>query len=187
MRHLYIHKRMRGRFFLTLGLTMFLLLLAACGTNAVTSTGAGGPGTTATASVGGSTATAPAGATNTPTNQSSAQKCGTVHASRLMVVPADQNRAQGIEDCFWNAYQQCHSATMGYSVAGLDTATIHNFSLNSQNGKCVITDTLQTIVEPRSPQTAGNYTCGGLTRKIDGLHFLACGKEGNVVVPTAAQ
>ena len=185
MRHLYIHRRMRGRFFLALSLTVFLLLLAACGTNAVTGTGAAGPGTTTTASAGGSTASATAGVTNTPTQPSSTQNCGTVHASRLMVVPIDQDRAKGIESCFWQAYQQCHRATMGYTKAGLDTATIHTFSLDSQNGKCVITDALQSIVEPRAPQAAISYTCAGLTRQTDGLHFLACGKEGTILVPTA--
>ncbi len=179
MRHTYIYKRMRGRFFLTLSLTMFLLLLTACGTNTVMSTGAGGPGATATTSAGGST-----GGTNTPP-QSSAQNCGTVHASRLMIVPTDQDRARDIETCFWQEYQQCHSATMGYSQAGLDTATIHTFSLNNQAGQCVVIDKLQSIVEPRAPQAAGSYTCTGLTRQADGLHFLACGKEGNILVPTA--
>ncbi len=183
MRHLYIHRRLRGRFFLTLGLAVFLLLLAACGTNAVTSTGTSGPGTTATTGAGESTPTATAGATNTPTAQPQARNCGVVHATRLLVVPADQDRAKGVEDCFWQAYQQCHPATMGYSKASLDTATIHTFSLQSQGGKCVIDDALQNIVEPRPPQPAGNYTCAGLTRQSDGLHFLACGKEGNILVP----
>lgn len=185
MRRRYIQRRLGGRFFLTLSLALFLFLLAACGTNALTSTGAGGPGTTATTGAGESTPTATAGATKTPVQQPPAQNCGTVHTTRLLIVPTDQDRAQGIENCFWQAYQQCRPATMGYSQASLDTATIHNFSLKSQNGRCVITDALQHLIAPRAPQPAGSYTCASLTRQTDGLHFLACGKEGNILVPSA--
>jgi len=184
MKRRYVQRRLGGRFFVTLSLALFLLLLAACGTNALTSTGAGGPESTATTGSGGSTSTATARTTRTPIQQPPAQNCGTVHTTRLLIVPADQDRAQGIENCFWQAYQQCRPATMGYSQASLDTTTIHTFSLKSQSGKCVITDVLQRLSAPRAPQSAGSYTCASLTRQTDGLHFLACGKEGNILVPS---
>jgi hypothetical protein len=144
-------------------LLLFLLLLSACGTNAGTTTGSG------------------SGAT--PTATPLTQHCGTVHTMRELVVPADQDLAKGVENCFWQAYQQCRPATLVYSQIGVDAGLIHNFSLKSQNGKCMITDALQHIIAPRPPQTAGTYTCASLTQQSDGLHFLACTTEGDVLVP----
>lgn len=149
------------------GLVLLLLLLAACGANAGgTTTGSGGTPT----------------ATSTPLPT---QHCGIVHAQRLQVVPADKNLARGVENCFWQAYQQCHPATMTYSQGNLDTVMLHTFSLKSQGGQCVVIDTAQRAVLPRPPQTIGTYTCTGLAQQPDGLHFTNCGNEGNVLVPTA--
>lgn len=155
---------------LTISLVFLLTLLAACGTNGSTTTGSGAtnPGTTPTA-------------TKVPITQN----CGVVHTMRLQVVPADTNLAKGAENCFWQAYQQCHPAKLLFAQNDLDTGTIHNFSLKSENGKCVITDALQRFIAPRPPQSAGNYTCVGLAQQSDGLHFQACGSLGNVLVPVA--
>ena|SRR5258708_916001 len=151
------------RRFLMIGLALLLFLLAACGTQASTITGSNNPVATAT----------------TP----STQPCGTVHTIRLQVVPADQKSVKSVEDCFWQAYQQCYPATLVYSQASVDTAMIHTFSLKSQNGKCAITDALQRVNFPHSPQSVGNYACTGLTQQPTGLHFLACDNEGDVLVP----
>jgi predicted small lipoprotein YifL len=160
---------------LTLGLTLLLIVLAACGTDAGSTTTGNGSGTAAS----GTTTTA--AVTGAPTTQN----CGIVHTSRLQVVPADRDHAKGAEDCFWQAYQQCHPAKLTYSQASLDTAVIHTFSLKSQNGQCVITDALQHQVMPRAPSPAGSFTCTGMTRQNDGLHLTACGSEGNLMVPDA--
>src|SRR2546430_14222201 len=120
MRH--VHSRvLTGHVFslmLTMSMVFFLLLVAACGTNA---------GSTTTGS----------GSAASPTAPLTTQKCGVVHSMRLNVVPADQNLAKGVEDCFWHAFQQCRPATMTYSQSDLDTGTLHNFSLNNENGKCL--------------------------------------------------
>lgn len=155
---------------LALSLMFLLVFLAACGANGSTTTGSGStnPGTTATA-------------TKVPTTQN----CGVVHSMRLNIVPADTKLAKGVENCFWQAYQQCHPAKMLYAQNDLDAGSIHNFSLKSQNGTCIITDALQHFVAPRPPQAVATYTCAGLTQQSDGLHFQACGSEGNILVPTA--
>lgn len=155
---------------LTIGLVLCLVLLAACGTNAGTTTTTGSSGVTTTT-------------TNTPLVT---VQCGAVHTMRLLVVPADKDRVKGVEDCFWQAYQQCHPATLIYAQNNLDTGTIHNFSLKSENGQCVITDGVQHVIAPHPPQSTTNYTCTGLTRQNDGLHFLSCGEVGNVLVPEAS-
>lgn len=155
-----------------------LTLLVACGTN--------GGATTTTTGSGNNTITISSGATTqapAPTKPLATQNCGTVHTMRLLVVPADANLAKGVENCFWQAFQQCHPATLVYAQNNLDTGTIHNFSLKNVNGTCVITDGLQTFIAPRPAQGTTNYTCAGLTQQADGLHFQACGTLGNVLVP----
>ncbi|HEX7734203.1 MAG TPA: hypothetical protein VF458_05060 [Ktedonobacteraceae bacterium] len=154
------------RHFFTAGLVILLFLLAACGTNANTTTT-------------GSNSNNPATTPTTP----ALQHCGIIHAMRMLVVPADESNAKKVEDCFWQAYQHCNPATMVYSQGGVDTATIHTFSLKSQNGGCVVTDALQHQVVPRPAQSAGNHVCSGLQQQTDGLHFLSCAGEGDVVVP----
>lgn len=176
-RHVYASRRC----FLTTGLILLLLVLAACGTNNVTTTSNSGPGTTPPVRVTGATPTI--SVTHTPGEQPPAQNCGAVHSTSLRVVPPDQDLTKGIEDCFWQAYQHCHLATLTYSQTSVDTAVIHTFSLKSQHGECVITDALQHVIVPHSPRSAGSYVCRRLTQQTDGLHFLACGTEGNVLVP----
>src|SRR5260370_32770456 len=85
---------------LTISLICILLLLAACGYNN------GGPITTTGS--GGNTAPTVVGTPKTLATQ----KCGIVHTMRLLIVPADVGHVKGMEDCFWQAYQQCHPATL---------------------------------------------------------------------------
>lgn len=153
------------RHFLMAGLSLAFLLffLAACGANVGATTGSNSPGATVT--------------------ELPVKHCGTVHTLRQLVVPADQKSVKNVEDCFWQAYQQCYPATLVYSQGGVDTATVYTFSLKSQNGKCVIADALQHVVFPHSPTSGVNGTCTGLTQQTDGLHFLACNNEGDVLVP----
>jgi hypothetical protein len=148
---------------LVLGL---LLFLSACGTNGGTSTGSNGPEVA-----------------STPVKQPVTQSCGTVHTLGQHVISADQNLAKSAEDCFWQAYQQCHPATLIYSQASIDTTTLHTFFLKSLNGKCMITDALQHRTLPRSLQPAKNYTCTRLAQQTDGLYFFTCEDEGTVLVP----
>ena len=162
-----------NRYILAIGLALLLMLLAACGANA-----------TGTTTPGSGTSTPPVSATNTPAKPLATQHCGVVHTLRLQVVPADKSHADGVENCFWQAYQKCNPATLVYSQGNLDTVVLHNFSLKSQNGQCVITDAVQRSVVPRPPQTVGNYTCSNLLRQRDGLSFATCGSEGNVLVPS---
>jgi hypothetical protein len=147
-----------------------LMLLAACGTNV------GTPSTTTTGSNG--------GVTLAPTPTLATQNCGTVHTMRLLIVPTDTDRAKGVENCFWQAFQQCHPATLVYAQNNLDTGTIHNFSLKNVNGSCTITDGVQNFIAPRPAQKATNVTCTGLTQQTDGLHFHGCGESGDVLVPS---
>lgn len=160
-----------------------LTLLVACGTNAGTSatTGHGGAVTTNTST----TTVSNTGTTSGAPTGLAVQSCGTVHTMRLLIVPADKDLAKGVENCFWQAFQQCQAATMIYAQNELDTGTIHHFSLQRVNGSCVITDGVQHFIAPRPAQGTTNYVCAGLTQQADGLHFRACGQLGDVLVPSA--
>ncbi len=152
-------------FFAGLSISLLMLLLSACGYN----------GTTV-----GSQPSTPS--TPTPTHPLQVKNCGSLHTIRLLLVPTDQDLAKQDETCFAQAYAACHPATLVYSQSSLDTGTIHNFSIKNQNGKCTITDMVQTYVAPRSPHTTGIYTCGSLALKADGLYVYSCGTVGDVFV-----
>ncbi len=159
-----------------------LMLLAACGTNVGTTTGSNSNSTPTTSTS--ATATSTASATPAPTKTLAMQNCGTVHTMRLLIVPTDVDHVKGVEDCFWQAFQQCHPATMVYAQNSLDTGIIHSFSLKSVNGACLISDGVQHFMAPHPASAATNYTCAGLTQQTDGLHFRACGEAGDVLVPS---
>lgn len=161
---------LRKRHSLVLGLSVLLLLLAACGTQ-VTGTTSGSSGPTVTPNT-------------TPTT--TAQNCGAVHTMHLLIVPADENKARTVEDCFWQAYRLCHAATLTYVQSSVDTSKIHTFMLKGRSNQCIISDALENQVAPRAPKPIGNYTCAGLTQKNDGLYFNACGSDGNIVVPAGS-
>ncbi len=150
---------------------LLVVLLAACGMNSGTTTGSNGTG-------------AGAGTTPSPTAPLTVQKCGAVHAMRMQVVPNNKEQVKAVEDCFLQAYQQCHPATMTFSQASLDTGVIHTFTVKNDSGKCTITDTVGRYIAPHPPTSTTNYTCTGLVQSTDGLHVLACGSMGNVLVPT---
>ncbi len=166
-----MHTAGNPRFYLIAGLLLCLLFLAACGNSGGTVAG------------GGSTVTPVPGGTATTGPTQGMQNCGSVHSIRQVIIQADKNQAPVTENCFAQAYQHCQSATLVYSASELDTSTIHNFSLKSVNGTCTISDYVQHEIAPHPPQVTGTYTCSSMTMQSDGLHILACGQVGNVVVP----
>jgi hypothetical protein len=137
--------------------SMMLLLLL--GTGCGTSTGMGSPGASLTT-----------------------QQCGSVHAFRSRVTSMDQSMARGVEDCFWQAFQQCQPATMSYTQSDATSGTVHTFSLENQNGRCLVTDSARPFTTHMS-QPAVLSTCAGIQKRADGLRVLSCGKLGNILIP----
>jgi len=82
--------------------------------------------------------------------------------------------AKNYENCFAQAFQHCYAASLHFSVTtGID----RTFRVNDG---CSLSDTVRhTYSNPLD----GTYSCTGLTQKQDGLHFTACGKDGDVFVP----
>ncbi|HZS76605.1 MAG TPA: hypothetical protein VFA41_08310 [Ktedonobacteraceae bacterium] len=159
----------RGSFVRSAGMllvtVLFVLLMAACGTN--TTTGGGQPSNTPTTA---------------PTHP---QNCGSLHKNQLALVQKDKAVAPQDENCFWQAYQQCSPATLTFTQTSIDTGVIHTFTVKNVNGKCTITDSYQHFIAPNPPGKAVDYTCGSMTKESDGLHIASCGQMDTIVIPNA--
>ncbi len=110
------------------------------------------------------------------------QNCGEVHTLNTPFIESGE-KVQQAENCFWQAFQTCSAASLTFETSGTDAGVIHTFTIINNNGKCSISDATQHYIAPNPTQSGPAYTCTGLARQADGLHFLNCGAEGNIVVP----
>ena len=113
------------------------------------------------------------------------QKCGIVQGLARLEVPVDDNGAQQAENCFWQAFQHCRPTTLVFITTSVDTALIRTFTIHNNKGACSISDARQLRVVPNQPSAATTFTCTGLVQQQQGLHFLACGQDGDIVVPVS--
>jgi hypothetical protein len=113
-----------------------------------------------------------------------AQDCGTIEIRVNQVTDAPAARLA--TDCFWQAYQQCATvgqATLAEVVTGIDTVTRRIFTADGAGGTCHLREDIEFRVVPAAPSSRMNM-CTGVMRSADGrLQFLACGDDGNPVVP----
>ncbi|GER91134.1 hypothetical protein KDW_52960 [Dictyobacter vulcani] len=124
-----------------------------------------------------------AGAQNpTPTQTLQVQQCGKVQMTPRGL-PMNAATAKQAATCFWQAYQKCQPATLGFTSPSIDTLAVHTFSIRRNGQSCSVTDAMQHTVVPAKLPTPKTYTCTGVAAKADGLHFSGCGAEGDVVVP----
>jgi hypothetical protein len=126
------------------------------------------------------------GGSATPTATAQAQNCGTI-ATNPRGAPTDLTVALKDEQCFSQAYQQCHNATLVYTLHGVDTTAVHTFTIENHNGQCVILDAMQHSIAPAPLSPATTYQCSGVALQSDGLHITGCGQDGNngtIVVPS---
>ena len=115
--------------------------------------------------------------------QPQVQKCGFVQGyGALKTVPIDTGSAEQAENCFWQAFQSCHPAMLIFVTSSLHATFTHTFSIRNDNGQCSIQDSTSSgsNTSPASPSTT--YTCSGVKRYPRALYFLACGKDGTIVV-----
>jgi hypothetical protein len=117
--------------------------------------------------------------------QTKIKQCGTVSGLGRLEVPVNDIAGERAENCFWQAFQHCQPATLVFFISNVDTSFIRTFTIHNNRGKCSITDARQFRVVPRPPSPALFFTCAGLTRLPDGLRFVACGKDGNIIMPGA--
>ena len=147
-----------------LGSLLVMLMLTACGSN----TNSGGQG-----SQPGPTATTPL----------QTQNCGSLHSNLSGLIQSDKASAMQVENCFFNAYKQCHPATLTYQAVSVDTEVVNHLAVKNKNGSCTLTDAVQHSIAPHPLGGAITYTCTSASMEPDGLHIASCGDVGEVVIP----
>ena len=128
------------------------------------------------------TPTSIATSTLSPSQTQKAQNCGKVDTT-LNGKALDAKTARLASNCFWQAFQNCHAASLLLKVHSLDTGANHTFTIKGTNSGCSIMDTVTHYIVPNNLNTTRSYACSGLVMQADGLHFIACGSLGNIVIP----
>jgi len=118
------------------------------------------------------------GGTATPTAQVQTQKCGTI-ATNPRGMPTDATTAQQSEQCFYQAYQRCHNASLVYMLHGVDTSVVRTFTIENLNNHCTILDAMQHSIVPTPLSPAKTFHCTTLALLTDGLHVSGCGQDGD--------
>lgn len=95
--------------------------------------------------------------------------------------PADAG-AQLVQDCFWQAFQECRAATLTLTVRGVDTAVQNQLTIEKRGSQCGITNTEQSFAVNLPNPALNVYSCARLERRQEGLLFVSCGKEGDILV-----
>jgi hypothetical protein len=110
------------------------------------------------------------------------QQCGIVQDLARLEVPVADNGAQQAENCLWQAFQHCHPATLVFITPSANTALIRTFTIHNNQGTCSISDAKQLRMAANQLSAVKTFTCTGLVQQ-QGLRFLSCGEDGNVLVP----
>jgi hypothetical protein len=116
---------------------------------------------------------------NTP---ASVQKCGIVQDPGSLKVPIADSGAEQAENCFWHAFQHCQPASLISILGGMEVSLTRTFNIHNESGNCLISDTKQRRNVSNLHSVAESYICAGLIQQPNGLHFNACGKDGDVFV-----
>lgn len=107
--------------------------------------------------------------------------CGAVHSA---AGGAFTQGTSAVEDCFWQAYSNCQSATLTFSEMGVDTTNTHTLTIQpGSGGHCSLTDSVSFFQASGGFRTTHSYQCTGMRQSSGGLVAEQCGTEGNVVIP----
>src|SRR5262249_41831549 len=110
------------------------------------------------------------------------QQCGVVQGPGSLKLQPSDTGAEQAENCFWQAFQHCHPATLIFIRGGVDAVLMLTFTIHNVNGTCSISYTKQQRVVANPPSVARTSTCTGLVKQVQALRFTACGQDGDVVV-----
>ena len=114
-----------------------------------------------------------------PVGDARNQRCGTIKsAAGGRVTHGTATTA----DWFWRAYAQCQSATLIFSVMGVDTTDTHTLTVQPGNGGCTISDAVAFYRVSGNFHSSRTYQCVGARQSADGLVIEQCGAEGNLVI-----
>jgi hypothetical protein len=93
--------------------------------------------------------------------------CGVIGA------PSNIDLPQEVEACFFVAYQHCLADSMGYRTLISGVQVERGFYIDTQCG----------IAYQRGSSLAA---CASLESRADGIQFLQCGTDGDLIVPSAS-
>lgn len=113
------------------------------------------------------------------------RNCGAVHKGAQVI-----GDPRGPENCLWQAWTRCQTATLVYTEFGVDTGETHTVTVQPGQTSCVVRDAAQgySANGGGSRSEITTYTCAGLERAPDGgLAVHACGGEGDLTIPPASQ
>ena len=97
---------------------------------------------------------------------------------------ASDQGAQNAEQCFYQAYKQCQSATLGFVLMGVDTSDTYAFTVRPKSsGGCALAavDTY-FFASGGGRTTVKTYTCSGVMQQADALLAQGCGSAGDITV-----
>lgn len=122
--------------------------------------------------------------TATTSTAGSETQCGNVNLSPggNLIGPAN---ARQEENCFWQAYQQCRPASLMLTINVADGASSHTFSTTQKQSSCVVLDAALNNVVGQPSGQQDIYNCARLENTETGLHFVDCGNEGTIDIPSS--
>ena len=122
-----------------------------------------------------------------PIAQGSKKQCGnitlTLGGTMLNIV-----NAQHVEKCFWQAYQQCHSASLVLTAYTIDGLTTRTFSTENQKNGCIVSDAQQVSIPSKNLVSHYTNKCDRVLNITSGLRvitgadlrFVNCGNDGTI-------
>lgn len=111
------------------------------------------------------------------------KNCGSFSGNPIGTGDAHASTA---EQCFLKAYSTCEPATLTFTQMGVDTGTIHTFSVKQSRSGCTVADAAQgySAVFSGRRGTIQHYACAGLQAQSNGSILVqSCGDEGDITLP----
>ena len=117
----------------------------------------------------------------------SMQNCGDLYSAlgpRPQSAGSNSKAVQAIQ-CFVQAHQQCKAASLSYTEHGVDTGDTETYYTANRLGGCGLSGTSSGFVDVMSRPTT-NFSCSSIVQASDGLHFLSCGQDGELIIPSSS-
>jgi hypothetical protein len=114
------------------------------------------------------------------------QNCGTVYTSGVNSAQTDD--ADDGEQCLWNAYSSCQTATLEIVESSVDAGRDFSVATQKRGAKCETSLTVIYWSQTRLPffpfkESRETHQCAGLQQWMGGLQVTRCGSFGDVRIP----
>jgi hypothetical protein len=110
------------------------------------------------------------------------KNCGQAFSGYGGTTSVDPDQA---EQCFWNAYATCQTATIVFELHGVDTGETHAITVQRRDTNCTLTDAVQGFSDNfgGSRSRVTTYRCLSLQQQHGGLLLSGCVGERDLYVP----